>query len=194
MVNFFRENGYYIFRMAATQIAMTVFGLILSAATNAQDTLFILASVLAVCMYLWLLYTMCWEVGIKDKVRLDGGRIAYRPFRMLWVSLAANALNILLAVLSVIGLLFVRDIETATPMWAASLYKIPHDFFVLIHSMYAGITESLLPNKLYPLFNSLLNLASIVPALVFTTFGYVMGLHNRSIGSFFGVRPRFDRR
>ena len=194
MVQFFRDNGYYIFRMAATQIAMTVFGLILSAATYAHDGIFIFSSVLAVCMYLWLLYTLCWEVGIKDKVRLDGGRIEYRPLRMLPAALVANALNLLLNLLSVVGVLFVRDIENASPMWAATLYKVPHDFFVLIHSMYGGIIESVLPNKLFPIPNALLYLVSVAPALLFTSFGYFMGIHNRTIGSFFGIKPRFDRR
>lgn len=194
MVQFFRDNGYYIIRMAATQIAMTVFGLILSAATYAHNGIFIFSSVLAVCMYLWLLYTLCWEVGIKDKVRLDGGRIAYRPLRMLPASLVANAVNLVLAFLSVVGCLFVRDIANASPMWAATLYKVPHDFLLFIHSMYGGIIESVLPNGQHPLLNAVLYLVSIAPALFFTSFGYYMGIHNRSIGSFFGIKPRFDRR
>lgn len=194
MVDFFRKNGYFVIRMCTTQLAMTVFGLILSASTYRHDVLFVLSSVLAAGMYLWLLYTMCWEVGIKDKVRLDGGRIAYQPWCMLWVSLVANALNFLLCVLSIFGCAFVRDFEDASPVWAASLYKLSHDIFQLIHSMYGGIVNSIVNASVHPMWNSLLLLVTVLPAMGACVAGYNMGIHNRTLGSFVGIKPRFDRR
>ena len=81
MMRFLKENMSTITKMIVNQLGMMIFGLVLSMATSQNDTLFLLASVFSVCFYMFLVYTVGWELGAKDKVRLDGGRIAYAPFK-----------------------------------------------------------------------------------------------------------------
>ena len=103
MLHFIKDNRSVIVKMIVNQIGMIFFGLMLSMATNQNNRLFLAASIFSVLFYMFLEYTVGWDLGAHDKIKLDGGRIEYQPYKGLLVSLCANILNILSGLLTVIG-------------------------------------------------------------------------------------------
>jgi hypothetical protein len=102
MLEIIKKNSSFIFKMIVNQIALTVFGLVLSVATYQNKPLHVFTGIFAIGFYLVLLYTMSWEAGIADKVRVDAKRIPYQPYKFAIISLAANSLNTLLALVATI--------------------------------------------------------------------------------------------
>ncbi len=86
-------------KMFLNQFGTGIFGVVLAiAATMAQnDILRNVTSALAILFYLFLLYTMTWDIGFKDKNAVDHGRKPYAPWTGLLISLCANIPNFLFA-------------------------------------------------------------------------------------------------
>ena len=88
-------------RLFVNQIAISIFGLVLAIACGRveNEVLKIAASVGAILFYLFLLYAAMWEIGSKDKISVECGKIQPVPLTGLYISLIANSLNIVLALL-----------------------------------------------------------------------------------------------
>ena len=118
MIGFLKENSYSMVKMFVNQIGMPVFGTMLALATAGNPTLLLCSSIFAILFYLFLLYSVGWEIGAKDKIRIDGGRMTEFPAKGFLIALGANLPNLLLAVLMGAGAL----ISTATGAeWAGSM-------------------------------------------------------------------------
>ncbi|HHX54563.1 MAG TPA: hypothetical protein GX704_06610 [Clostridiales bacterium] len=103
MLKFLKENSYGIFKMFLIQIGMTVFGLMLAMATVSSKSLLLAGGIFAILFYMYLLYSMVWEAGAKDKIRIEHRNAEPQPWKGFAMSLVANIPNILLAVLIVIS-------------------------------------------------------------------------------------------
>lgn len=57
-MKFIKENSYNMFKMFLDQIAMTVFGTMLSFATLKNEGLLLASSIFSILFYLMLLYTV----------------------------------------------------------------------------------------------------------------------------------------
>lgn len=180
---FFHDNIHLILKMMIYQFGMTVFGLILSMACATNDTLLFGASVFAILFYMYLLYSMCWETGAGDQVRVEAGRMLRQPFRMTWCSLIANSINILLAILAIIGYYNIADAAVGNPIWACNLYGITNAIARFFNGMYLGVMQLIAPDQPFML------LIAVLPAIAVCTFGYLMGLNGHSIGALFGINP-----
>jgi len=177
-INFFKEHSYTIVKMIINQIGMTVFGLMLAMATASNETLLLITSLFSVGFYMCLLYMQSWDCGAKDKIRVDGGRLKYFPYKGIFISLCANIVNIILALLAVIGYLFTTDMANGIPEWSANLYGVCSTIAKFIQAMYLGITRLLLPDTPFVL------LLIIVPALFASGLGYFMGLKEKRLFGF----------
>ena len=62
----------------------------------------VLASVLSMLFYYVLIYYVVWEIGAKDKIRVDSGRYEKTPTKGLLLGLFANTVNLVLGVLHLI--------------------------------------------------------------------------------------------
>ena len=123
MMNFLKENSYLIFKMLVNQIGMTMFGLVLSMATHENNTLLLITSIFAVLFYMVLLYTMTWDAGYAEKIRIENNRLKFVPLKGLYMSLVANIPNIVLGILAVIGY-YGSVLEKGIPVspeWAVNL-------------------------------------------------------------------------
>ena len=170
MKNFLKDNGYIIFKMMVNQLGMTMFGLMLSLATAQNDTLFLITSIFSVLFYMFLLYTMTWEDGFKEKVRIDSKRVKYSPLKGLWMSLCANIINFILAAVILIGYLCVTDMAAKSPEWAYNMYGVGKYIATVVEAMYAGLIGIYMPN------NPLAYLLIIFPAVAVCTLGYYLGV------------------
>lgn len=115
MKEFFNKYSYSMVKMFVNQIAISIFGLMLSmATTNAKSTvLSIVVSAFAILFYLFLLYTLVWEIGAKDKISVDTGKKQYKPMTGLWMSLIANIPNLLFALIFAVSQPFINNAGVA---------------------------------------------------------------------------------
>lgn len=194
MFGFIKDNLSTVTTMIVNQVGMVIFALVLSMATHSNGTLFLLSSIFSVCFYMFLQYTVCWDVGAKDKIRLDAGRIPYTPFKGLYISAVANVLNFLFSFLSALGYTFMsqadklNNIAETSPKWASDMFGVFNAIARVCQCMYIGIIQSVAPNNPYFL------LILVVPALFASFSGYFIAIKGKSISGFFGIKRSSNKR
>ncbi len=188
MLAFLKEYSYSMVRMFVTQIGMTVFGTMLALAAAKNDSLLLACSIFSILFYLFLLYSMGWEIGAKDKIRIDGGRLERSSLRGLYIALGANLPNLLLALLMGIGAI----VSNATGAeWAGNMSVVCNAIARLIEGMYLGLIK-ILENLIYEN-PTILDvwwwfLIITIPALFTGWLSYVLGSRNIRILGLFGIR------
>ena len=134
MGNFFKENSYNVIKLFLNQIGITVFGTMLALATSGNPSLLLFSSIFATLFLLVLDYNVCWEIGAKDKIRIDGGRLKPMNGKGALLSLLANVPNLILSLLMGIGIM----IGTAA---SESMSVICNAAARLLNGMYLGIIK-----------------------------------------------------
>ncbi len=103
-----KDHLYDIVRLYIFQIGIMIFSLFLYMPIGfiEDNELFtqlrVVASVGAVIFYAVLVYSMMWEMGAKDKMRIDGGRQQPEPLKGLIIGLCANVPNFILGILATV--------------------------------------------------------------------------------------------
>ncbi len=136
MKTFLKDYSYSMVKLFLNQIAITLFATMVSIATFSDRKILLAISIFSVLFFLYLNYTSLWELGSKDQIRVDGGRLKSNKARGLWLSLGANVPNILLALLTGIGAL----INTAFGQSMSIICDIISRF---LNNMYFGIMNFL---------------------------------------------------
>ncbi len=180
---FWKSYSYNIVKMFINQFAIAMFGLTLAIATSKSGNakLELICSIFAVLFYMFLIYTMTWEVGATDKVRVDAGRAKASPLRGLYMSLFANLPNILLAVLICGSFPF-----AATQEWAGNTCAISKFIALLLEGMYTGLLSIEVGGTQLNMF-PWMYVVIILPALLTAMLSYLAGLHNFRIMGLFGL-------
>lgn len=163
----YKTKGYQIVRLCLYQFGMTLFGLVVAMATLETEALFIIAGFFSAIFYLYLIYTMVYELGQKDGIRIEAGKREYKPLTGFWMSLAANSLNILLGLLSFVGKI-IYDANRAE--WAEQLYGVCNTIAKFIQGMYTALLKVFLMDESYAL------LLTPIPAIVVCTLAYILGV------------------
>ena len=183
MREFWNDNRQTIVRLILNQFGAAVMGLLVTAAAASNEKLMLGASVFSTIFYLVLLYCVIWERGGKERIRIDGGRAAWKPLYGLYMSLLANIPNFVLAVLIFIGKIFGSIDGPFGYEWAGNLYAIVNVITRLWNAMYLGLIQTYSPN------NPVIHFLDILPALFVCTLGYYLGLKNKRIFSIFDLKP-----
>lgn len=193
MKNLFREHSYSIVKMFINQIAIGIFGAMLSMATAAasSNTLSLVVSIFAVIFYLFLIYTMTWEIGAKDKIAIDHKSKRKNVHTGLILSLIANIPNFLIAIVYSAIFPFM-----GTKQWAGNINTIIKILSLVIEGMYSGITSVItlsVGGAVYPLHYFWWSYFLItIPALVTSWIAYGAGLRNTRFGAIF-VGPKKEK-
>ncbi|MBE6594036.1 MAG: hypothetical protein E7642_08645 [Ruminococcaceae bacterium] len=185
MKKFFHDYSYNIVKMFVNQFAISIFGVSLTLATTQAhiessgfDTFTLIVSILAVIFYLYLIYTLAWEIGAKDKISVDVGKKNYRPHLGILLSLFANIPNILAAIIYAI----------ATILGSEPMLFVVRLIATLLQGMYFGIITAVsIPigdayiqlNSLWPTF-----FIMVLPAMLTSWLAYFLGHKNFRIFSF----------
>ena len=170
MKEFLKKYSYSMMKMFLNQFAIAIFGLVLALAAGMaeNDTLQIVCSVGSVIFYLFLLYAMTFEIGLQDKTSVDYGRIPARPLTGLYISMGANVINLLLAIVITIGY-FVPNQAVSNIGGGAAVVAL------LLEGMYTGILAINIGGvplnaMIWPFY------VIILPALLTSTVAYFFGL------------------
>ena len=106
----FKENSYDIVRLYINQLGIMIFASLLYTPVLSMDNaklssgLSIVISILSVSFYLALIYYVMWELGAKDKIRIDGGKMEPCKQKGLVMGLYANVPNLILGLGTIISL------------------------------------------------------------------------------------------
>lgn len=179
MKRFFIDHSYDMVKMLLNQIAISIFGfsLALAAGKADNDTLRTVSSVFSILFYLFLLYTTAWDIGYRDKVSVDIGKKKYRPFKGALISLCANSINYLLAILIALA---------AIPGLAAlqGVGGVCQAITVLIEGMYSGVLAIQVGGVALNNYWFMYFLIPI-PAIIVSGISYVLGVKDVKFTSFF---------
>lgn len=184
MKGFFHDYLYSVVKMFINQFAIAIFGTSLTFATthahledSGFDVLTFIVSIFSVIFYLFLIYTLTWEIGAKDRISVDVGKKPYRPHLGLLLSFLANLPNIIIAIIYFI----------ATVSGAENMMFVVRLIGSLLQGMFFGMLITVeLPlgasgayvaaNTLWPTFFII-----IIPALITCWIAYYMGHRNIKI-------------
>ena len=186
------EYSYSIVKMLIYQLAIGIFGAMISMATFAMknDMLSLVVGVLSVLFYLFLLYTMTWEIGAKDRISVDVGKKPYRPYMGFLLSLIANIPNFVIAIVYTICFPFMSE-----HAWAGTVNSIIKLLAMAIEGMYdnlvmMSVTIGGVEASLHYFWWSYFLLP--LPAIVVAGLSYLAGHKNSRLGAFFSG-PKVER-
>jgi hypothetical protein len=185
MKDFLHNYSYSAVKMFVNQFVISLFGAMLSMASTAteSDSFAIVLSVIAVLFYLFLLYTLSWEIGAKDRISVDIGKKKYRPYTGLVVSFVANIPNFIIAIAYCIGSPFMT-----TQKWAGNLCAISRFFTMLFEGMYLGLITSIkISGEMLNAFWWTYFLMTI-PAMLTSFIAYYLGFKNKKFTTLFDYR------
>ncbi len=136
MKNFFSKYSYAMVRMFVNQCAISLFGAVLAlfATSVGSSALTIGVSIGAIVFYLFLLYTVAWDVGSKDSAAIQAGRQKFNPMTGFLISLCANIPNFVLAILHAACLPFANSNRILSGICA-----IARVIALFIEGMYTGL-------------------------------------------------------
>ncbi len=187
MKGFFSNYSYSIIKMFVNQFAISIFGSMLAMATGAagNDTLTLIVGCFAILFYLFLIYTMTWEIGAKDKISVDVGKKAKHSMTGLWMSLVANIPNFIIAIIYIIAYP-----SMATAKWAGTMAAFSRIASVIIQGMYLGVTSTVevagvALNRLWWTY-----LLITVPSIITATVAYILGHRNFRFFAFITQRDK----
>lgn len=188
MKAFFKERSYDMVKMFLNQFATAIFGFVLAlAAGKAKNpTLRNVTSAFAVLFYLFLLYTMTWEIGFRDKIPVEKGRKPYRPLTGFLISLFANVPNFILA-------LFIMIASLANVPVFSKIGGVCVSIAVIIEGMFTG----LLANRVNDIpLNSYwwMFFLITIPSMLVCGVAYVFGVKDKKFTGLFKFQyPASDR-
>ena len=183
MKGFFSQYSYGIIKMFVNQFAISIFGSVLAMATasSGNNTLTLVVSIFAILFYLFLLYTMTWEIGAKDKISVDAKKKEYRPYVGIVMAIIANIPNAIIALLYTIAFPFMN----ISGSWSVNLAAGSRIASIITEGMYLGaisvikIGETVIRDYWWTYF------VIIIPALVTCWIAYLLGHRNfRFFGAF----------
>ncbi len=190
----FKENSYDIVRLYVNQLGIMIFSMLLYTAVGSfenaalSNALSIFVSVFSTCFYLVLIYYAVWEIGAKDKIRIDGGRLERCNQKGLVMCLFANVPNFLLGILTVI-LLALFMLTGNDGIYAAFL--IFNTIMRFHESMFLGFITAIVPTGLSAgdidyvefLIEAILFTVLPIVSVAVTHLAYQLGLREKKIFS-----------
>ena len=168
-------------KMFLNQFATAVFGLALVLAVGKAEgnTLRNVTSVGAILFYLFLLYTMTWELGYRDKASVDAGRVKPNLWTGALISLCANIPNFLFAIGIMMASLF--HLSAISAIGGACSF-----LALTLEGMYTGVLANPVggaPLNSYWFVYFLLPL----PAILVSGLSYYLGLRDVKFTSIFAT-------
>ena len=189
MKRFFSNYSYDMVKMFLNQFAVAIFGfsLVLTAGLADNDTLRNVTSVAAILLYLFLLYTNAWAIGYRNKVPVETGSQKGNVWTGFLISLCANSLNFLFAIL--ITLATFVDIDVINSIGGVASF-----IALFLEGMYTGILANSVGGVVL---NSCWFMYFLIPlpAIIVSGVAYLLGLHDVKWTSFFNRQelPLSDR-
>ena len=197
-MKFFKENSYDIVRLFINQIGITIFSMILYTAvgmvnieSGTKISIKVILSIFSILFYFALLYTVAWDWGAKDKIRIDGGRM--EPIKMKGARMAifANIPNFVLSFVYALTMgLYVLGVEGVKNVSAVF-----NTITRLLMSMYLGLIQAVFSPLsadifVYNFWQAVGYFVAPIFAIAVTELGYSLGGKEKKL---FGTTQKNNR-
>ena len=195
----FKENSYGVVKLYVNQLGIMIFSMLLYTAVGAFENeklslaLSIFVSVFSICFYLVLIYYAVWEIGAKDKIRIDGGRMEPSKYKGLIMSLFANVPNFIFGILTTI-FLAIYLFTGSDGIYA--LFLIFNTIMRFHASMYLGVITAIVPSSAVA--ESVDYIEFLIEAILFTVLpmisvlvtqlAYTLGSKEKKLLSFMSTK------
>ena len=189
----FKENSYDIVRLYVNQLGIMIFSMLLNISVGVlkneslASTLSVIVSVFSIGFYLTLIYYVIWEIGAKDKIRVDGGRAEPCKSKGLVMSLFANVPNLVLGLLTIISLsIFMvggNEVVYSVFLIVNLLMRWHASMFLGVIGVIAPLGESVGTDINYIVQAILFTVLPLISVLV-THLGYTLGFKEKKLFSF----------
>lgn len=192
-MRFLKENSAIIVKLYVNQIGIAIFSMFLYTIVAALQgdgeagyslALKVLVSVLSIIFYLSLVYLAVWELGAKDKIRIDAGRMEMEKNKGLLIGLWANLVNFIVWIIST-ALISIYISSKAAGFKTA--FGVINGLFRIFCSMYLGVVQGIaslfegLGDDIYYLIESIGFTVLPIISVGVIIFAYYMGLKNYRI-------------
>lgn len=171
MKDFLKDNTSVFVKLNLYQFGAAFVGILLAlvSASSGNTALKILASLFSICFHFFIVYTYMWDLGAREKIRVDSHRALYKPVKGLYYGIVANIPNILLGIfVLVFGLM-------ANLTWAQNVAAVAKGIAVVWESMYLGIISTFIPTSPFAY------LITPIPQIAMIFFAYYFGLKDITI-------------
>ncbi len=187
-MKFVKANSYEIVRFMVIQVGLSIFGLVLTMACHTMNpSLLLPVSLFSVGFYLFLVYSVAWENGSKDKIRVDAGRLPDRKGKGFSVMLLAQLPYLLLTTLMLIGSILA---ELGFNAVGSGIFAFPYIIVNFLTSIYLGTMRALFGSfGTNYLLSSVVHILLVIPAVVTAGFGYFLGASGAKILAARTTRP-----
>ena len=190
-MRFIKENSHDIVKLIINQIGVTIFAFFLYTAVGLIENediklkVNVAVSIVAILFFAFLLYTVAWDWGAKDKIRIDGGRLVKFKYKGALISLLANIFNFVIAFLSAltVGIFMLNGKE-----WLINFHFALNAVMRFTSSMYIGVLSgifSALDGEEFVYISSFYESIGFffmpMIAILATHIGYLMGLKDKKI-------------
>ena len=188
MKQFFSKHSYDMVKMFLNQFATAIFGFALVLAAGAAKNVVLrnVTSVGAILFYMFLLYTMTWEIGYRDKVPSESGRIKKNRLCGTLISLCANIPNFVFALFIMLASLL--DVSFISMIGGACSF-----LALTLEGMYTGLLANHVAGAALNSYWFVYFLLPL-PAVLISTVAYNMGLNDIKFTKIFDpITPESDR-
>lgn len=193
MKEFFNINGKSVIMLHINQLAMSVFGLMVIGAAGASEgnLLLLLASVLSIGLYLYIIYSMMWEAGAKAAAKTlkaeDAGiKKIKTPF---FIVLFGSTLNIILYVIYTVSKIY-ASVNNLTDGNAVAVGGMMEIIIKMTNAIYMGFeailytVNEIMRTPPYYFF------LTLIPLFVVGITAYYLGASEISIMRALGFKPK----
>lgn len=180
-------------KLILNQFGGAIFGIMLTGAAAKSSRVMFFVGLVAIVFYLYLVYSASWEWGSKVSVRVEGGRLARKPFDGLKYSFYASIPTLVLSVLFILGCVLGTEGGPVELEWAGTMGSIANAATRLWNGMYLGLLQLIPTSGISPAANiaySFLFLLLPIPGMAVCQWGYYFGLTGKRI---FSVAPKKDK-
>lgn len=188
-----KEQFYDILRLLINQVGIAIFSFVLysaasmaiedSKALRMQVNLYV--SIFAMLFLFVLLYTVTWEYGAKDRIRVDAGRLEYDKLKGAKMSFFANCPGLILILVAFIfGVLFlISDVNGFGVVQA--IFELISRFLFMPYIGIVAFVLSLfnIPTAYYTLFQEISFIVMSLISIGVTHFAYTMGFKEKKLFS-----------
>ncbi len=104
-----KNNSSLIMRLVVTHMAISIFGLLMAIIgayveeKTGNKALTYVLGIIAMLVYIMILYVNFWELGASDKIKIDGGREKLSLYKGLVISLVANSPTIVFGIFAMLN-------------------------------------------------------------------------------------------
>jgi len=167
-----KSYSYDMLKMFLNQFGTAIFGIALALAAVAAGNPILrnITSICAIIFYMFLLYTMTWDIGFRERVSVLQQKKKFNPFKGTIISLGANSINFLLAIFIMLGYFLGQSVSFFGSLGVGSTFGA-----MFLDGMYAGIlahpvNESAISSRWW------VWLLLPIPSILTCTIAYIMGL------------------